>query len=245
MSEPIDSDVYQTWDGKETVGVARGDADPLSLPIGLWAIGDKIWMTCASSGTAIQLASEPRTRSVQVSPQGTVLQDSSQGPEPEGQDGAEAAAYFVRRLRSFVNGCLGQGPIAQRAESLLEECREDDSTLLDRAVAHAHREGKILGVWVAEVVKRELDRVGSPAPVSVRKVLLIVAGEKIEMSAPSNYSMHAVKEKALTESKNTLRPPDDWQIRDVEGRLVDGGFRVDAFPDGTKFFISLPVGWGG
>lgn len=62
-----------------------------------------------------------------------------------------------------------------------------------------------------------------------------------------NEPLHAAMTKALAESKNTGRPPADWQIKDERGNPLDPDRRLEsyAFRPGTKLFLSLGVGAGG
>jgi hypothetical protein len=59
--------------------------------------------------------------------------------------------------------------------------------------------------------------------------------------------LHAARNRALAESKNTGRPPSDWQIKDQSGNALDPDKRIESysFPRGTKLWLSLGVGAGG
>ncbi len=62
-----------------------------------------------------------------------------------------------------------------------------------------------------------------------------------------NEPLKAAVNKALAESKNTGRPPADWQVKDERGNSLDQDRRIEsyAFPPGTKLFLTLGVGAGG
>lgn len=68
-----------------------------------------------------------------------------------------------------------------------------------------------------------------------------VALDHLGLSEP----LRAARNKALAESKNTGRPPDDWQIKDAAGNQLDPDRRLDTLPPGTKLFLTLGVGAGG
>jgi hypothetical protein len=72
---------------------------------------------------------------------------------------------------------------------------------------------------------------------------LEVVLDQLNVSNP----LHAAREKALAQSKNTARPPADWQIKDENGNTLDPTRRIESygFPPGTKLFLSLGVGAGG
>lgn len=82
------------------------------------------------------------------------------------------------------------------------------------------------------------------------KLVFIVNGEDALVDASGDESLELAKRRALTLSRNTGRPPADWELYDIVGYRVpddeaskpihDLGLR-----DGARFFLSLGVGAGG
>lgn len=58
--------------------------------------------------------------------------------------------------------------------------------------------------------------------------------------------MEAVQ-RALAESDNTGRPPDEWEVRDASGVLLENNRTPKELGllEGTRLFLSLRVGAGG
>jgi hypothetical protein len=80
------------------------------------------------------------------------------------------------------------------------------------------------------------------------KVVVVVNGEETEVEAGEGALFSEVRAKALEQSRNTARPPEDWELRDVEGFLVDFNEKVPAEqgPHGAPvFFLTLALGAGG
>ncbi len=79
------------------------------------------------------------------------------------------------------------------------------------------------------------------------ELILIVNGQDVRVQVPvwQRWKMRDVRNRALRASGNTGRPPDEWEIRDVMGSLVDEEREARDFEQGTRFFISVPAGVGG
>ncbi len=79
-------------------------------------------------------------------------------------------------------------------------------------------------------------------------LIFIVNGSEVVLDHLNvNEPLHAARNQALAKSKNTGRPPADWQIKDERGNALDPDRPIEsfAFPPGTKLFLSLGVGAGG
>lgn len=84
----------------------------------------------------------------------------------------------------------------------------------------------------------------------MKKLLFIVNGEDVgvqivEVQISAFRTMRVAKVAALSSSKNTALPTTKWQICDESNRIVDETLQVDAFPEGTRFLLILPVAAGG
>jgi len=75
----------------------------------------------------------------------------------------------------------------------------------------------------------------------------IINGEDAWVKTNPHAPLRAARAKALEESGNTGRPPDEWEIRNEAGVLLD----PDATPESldlkqnTRLFLTLKVGAGG
>lgn len=78
-----------------------------------------------------------------------------------------------------------------------------------------------------------------------RTLVFIVNGRDVSIRAFDHELLVTVKQCALEQSCNTGRVPRDWELRDMQGQLIDESARVDAFSDSTFFYLSLGVGSGG
>ncbi len=53
--------------------------------------------------------------------------------------------------------------------------------------------------------------------------------------------------KALHDSGNAGQPPENWEIRDANGDLLDTSKKIEdfSFAEGAKLFLNLKAGIGG
>jgi hypothetical protein len=71
------------------------------------------------------------------------------------------------------------------------------------------------------------------------------------MDYPIDVSVEAplvtAVERALVESRNTGRPPSEWEVRNTSGVLLETGRTIEdlGLKNGTRLFLSLRVGAGG
>jgi hypothetical protein len=78
-------------------------------------------------------------------------------------------------------------------------------------------------------------------------ILFIVNGEDVPVDAQLEATLATARDQALIVSRNTSRPPHEWEVRDQKGVQLPvehsvGSFR---FPPHVKLFLSLKVGAGG
>lgn len=85
-----------------------------------------------------------------------------------------------------------------------------------------------------------------PPPTSI-ELTIIVNGQPLQMSANPNQPLHSLIGRALAETGNTGQPPDNWELRDETGTLLDLSAKIASFgfAPGTKLFLSLKAGVGG
>jgi hypothetical protein len=78
-------------------------------------------------------------------------------------------------------------------------------------------------------------------------ILFIVNGEDVIVHAELAEPLAAARNKALAETRNTGRPPDEWEVRDETGVLLDPSLPMTDFQfrPGVRLFLSLRVGAGG
>jgi hypothetical protein len=51
----------------------------------------------------------------------------------------------------------------------------------------------------------------------------------------------------LEQTGNTGQPPDNWELRDAQGTLLDTSHKIASFhfPSGVRLFLNLKAGVGG
>lgn len=78
------------------------------------------------------------------------------------------------------------------------------------------------------------------------ELVFIVNGEDVSVKSTPMQSLRGARNDALRFSGNTGRHSNDWEVRDINGRLMvelDGPVRDIA--SGSRFFLTLKVGAGG
>jgi hypothetical protein len=79
-------------------------------------------------------------------------------------------------------------------------------------------------------------------------LVFVVNGEDVDIPKFNiNEPLHAARNKALADSGNTGRPPDEWEVRTEAGVLLDPKSKLDSLglKPGTRLFLTLAVGAGG
>jgi len=76
---------------------------------------------------------------------------------------------------------------------------------------------------------------------------VVVNGSPTEVTANVNAPIHTVIPEALNETDNKGQPPENWELRDEPGNLLDPQRKIEDFnfAPGTKLFLSLKAGIGG
>jgi hypothetical protein len=81
------------------------------------------------------------------------------------------------------------------------------------------------------------------------KILLavIVNGQPATVEANVNAPLKTIIEKALHDTGNAGQPPDNWELRDAAGALLDLDRKIKDFdfPEDARLFLNLKAGVGG
>jgi len=78
-------------------------------------------------------------------------------------------------------------------------------------------------------------------------LIFIINGQDYSIEANVHAPLIEVVQRALAESDNTGRPPDEWEVRDVSGVLLENNRTPKdlGLNEGARLFLSLRVGAGG
>ena len=84
-------------------------------------------------------------------------------------------------------------------------------------------------------------------PRNKNTLTVIVNGTPTEVEANENAPLKMIIPKALEQTGNTGQPPDQWELKDAQGNLLDLGKKIGDyhFPADVKLFLSLKAGVGG
>lgn len=84
----------------------------------------------------------------------------------------------------------------------------------------------------------------SPAQI---EIVIVVNGEPTTVHVSPNSPLRTVIPKALEATGNTGQPPENWELRDPDGSLLDVSKKISSFgfPPGVRLFLNLKAGVGG
>ena len=76
---------------------------------------------------------------------------------------------------------------------------------------------------------------------------IVVASTPTEVTRNENAPLGSVIEKALEQTKNVGQPPENWELKDQSGTVLDLNRKIKDynFPDDVVLFLSLKAGIGG
>ena len=76
---------------------------------------------------------------------------------------------------------------------------------------------------------------------------VVVNGQQTQVAANENTPLGSIKAKALEQTGNSGQPPDNWELRDGQGTLLDESKKIEEFhfPPDVKLFLNLKAGVGG
>ncbi|MDP2762256.1 MAG: DUF2604 domain-containing protein [Sideroxyarcus sp.] len=79
------------------------------------------------------------------------------------------------------------------------------------------------------------------------QLIFIINGQDYPVEVNINAVLMAAVKRALAESNNTGREPDEWEVRDASGVLLETNRTPKdlGLHEGTRLFLSLRVGAGG
>jgi hypothetical protein len=79
------------------------------------------------------------------------------------------------------------------------------------------------------------------------EIVVVVNGQPTLVSAELNAPLQTIIPKALEQTHNTGQPPENWELRDQNGTLLDLHEKISAFgfPADVKLFLNLKAGVGG
>lgn len=80
-----------------------------------------------------------------------------------------------------------------------------------------------------------------------RDLVIVINGTPMVLTANVNSPLHSVIGKALEKSGNAGQPPENWELRDAAGALLDPAKKIKDFnfPADVKLFLNLKAGVGG
>jgi hypothetical protein len=76
---------------------------------------------------------------------------------------------------------------------------------------------------------------------------VIVNGTPTEVAFNQHAPLHTIVPKALQQTGNQGQPPENWELKDVSGKLLDLNLKIQdyKFPPDAAVFLSLKAGIGG
>jgi hypothetical protein len=79
------------------------------------------------------------------------------------------------------------------------------------------------------------------------QLAVIVNGQPTVVEANLNAPLETVIPRALEQTGNTGQPPENWELRDAQGTLLDTSKKIASFdfPPGVQLFLNLKAGVGG
>jgi hypothetical protein len=84
-------------------------------------------------------------------------------------------------------------------------------------------------------------------PNPLLEVTVVVNGQPTSVSVNPEAPLHTIIPKALAQTGNVGQPPENWELRDVSGTLLDVNREISTFgiTNETRLFLNLKAGIGG
>src|SRR5438874_9480402 len=78
------------------------------------------------------------------------------------------------------------------------------------------------------------------------ELTVIVNGRETTVEANLNAPLQTIVPKALEQTNNTGQPPENWDVKDKDGNILDVHRKISefGFQKGVKLFLSLKAGIG-
>jgi hypothetical protein len=79
------------------------------------------------------------------------------------------------------------------------------------------------------------------------QIAVIVNGQPTVVEANVNAPLETLIPRALEQTGNTGQPPENWELRDAQGTLLDTTKKIASFdfPPDVRLFLNLKAGVGG
>jgi hypothetical protein len=79
------------------------------------------------------------------------------------------------------------------------------------------------------------------------QLVIVVNGSPTLVEANPEAPLESVIPKALDQTGNSGQPPENWELRDAGGTLLDVHKKIEDFhfPSDVRLFLSLKAGVGG
>jgi len=79
------------------------------------------------------------------------------------------------------------------------------------------------------------------------QLAVIVNGQATVVEASLNAPLGTIIPQALEQTGNTGQPPENWELRDAQGTLLDTSQKIGSFhfPPDVRLFLNLKAGVGG
>lgn len=76
---------------------------------------------------------------------------------------------------------------------------------------------------------------------------VVVNGEPTTVKAHEREPLSTIIPEALSETGNSGQPPENWEVRDEAGKLLDAAQLIGSFdfPKQVRIFLNLKAGVGG
>lgn len=84
-------------------------------------------------------------------------------------------------------------------------------------------------------------------PMAKIALAVVVNGQSTTVEANPEAPLRTIIEPALQQTGNAGQPPDNWELRDVNGTLLDLEKKIEdfQFPANVRLFLNLKAGVGG
>ena len=78
-------------------------------------------------------------------------------------------------------------------------------------------------------------------------ITVVVNGKPTVVDTPEDVPLRAIIPDALSQTDNSGQPPENWELRDADGNLLDLDKKIEDYPftDKTRLFLNLKAGVGG
>ena len=78
-------------------------------------------------------------------------------------------------------------------------------------------------------------------------ITVVVNGQPTVVDAIGDAPLGTIIPHALRQTENSGQPPENWELRDAEGNLLDLDKKIEdyGFPEKVRLFLNLKAGVGG